>query len=304
MNSMFMVVVPTLNAARDWPRFSSALLKCVTPERVLVIDSESNDGTAELAREAGFAIETIKRAAFDHGATRQLGADLVKDSEIVVYLTQDSILASPDAIEFLVRSFDDPQVAAAYGRQLPRLGAGPIESHARLFNYPANSRIKTWHDRGEMGIKAAFLSNSFSAFRISALTSVGGFPEGVIFGEDMLTAARLLRAGYKIAYVAEAETYHSHSYGLSAEFKRNFDIGVMHNREAWLLEEFGSAGKEGKRFVVSETKFLARKSPWLIPSSMMRIAAKLLGYRAGRKEASLPVAWKRRVSANHNYWGR
>ena len=49
------VVVPTLNAARDWHSFVPALLSCgIRPDHVLIVDSESADGTAELARAAGF----------------------------------------------------------------------------------------------------------------------------------------------------------------------------------------------------------------------------------------------------------
>ena len=46
------VVVPTMNAAADWDRFAPALLACVAPERVLIVDSSSTDGTQELARAA------------------------------------------------------------------------------------------------------------------------------------------------------------------------------------------------------------------------------------------------------------
>jgi rhamnosyltransferase len=41
---------------------------------------------------------------------------------------------------------------------------------------------------------------------------VEGFPSNIIFGEDTVTAARLLSAGYKIAYLEEACADHSHTY--------------------------------------------------------------------------------------------
>ena len=42
--------------------------------------------------------------------------------------------------------------------------------------------------------------------------AVGGFPCDVIFGEDTVTAAKFLLAGWKIVYAAKAQVYHSHSY--------------------------------------------------------------------------------------------
>jgi rhamnosyltransferase len=59
-----------------------------------------------------------------------------------------------------------------------------------------------------LGIKSIFISNSFAAYRRSALLAVGGFRKDVIFGEDTVTAARLLLSGYQVAYSAQACVYH------------------------------------------------------------------------------------------------
>ncbi|MFE0678513.1 hypothetical protein ACFW26_34910, partial [Streptomyces sp. NPDC058867] len=45
--------------------------------------------------------------------------------------------------------------------------------------------------------------------------------------------------------------HHSHSYSIGEEFRRYFDVGVMHARAPWLLDRFGKAEGEGKRFVQS-----------------------------------------------------
>ena len=132
--------------------------------------------------------------------------------------------------------------------------------------------------------------------------AVGGFPQDVIFGEDTITAAKFLLAGWKIAYVAEAQVYHSHSYTWRQDFKRYFDIGVLHARENWLLKEFGSAGGEGSRFVRSELNYLWPRYWWLIPSALIRTALKLVGYRLGRIENKLSLGWKRKLSMHPNFW--
>jgi rhamnosyltransferase len=296
------VVIPTLNAAADWPLFSKPLLASVPADRVLVLDSSSVDGTVELARAAGFRVHVIERSEFNHGGTRQLAAELLPDAEILVFLTQDAVLAGSDALNRLLEAFSDPTIAAAYGRQLPRPGAEPIEAHARLFNYPQRSGIRALESKDQLGIKAIFISNSFSAYRREALMAVGGFPRNVIFGEDTVTAAKLLLSGSKIAYVAEAQAYHSHPYNVQQEFKRYFDIGVLHSREAWLLKEFGGAGGEGSRFVRSELNYLWKTDKGSIPSALIRSALKLLGYRLGRTESRLSLAWKRRLTMHPGYW--
>jgi rhamnosyltransferase len=132
--------------------------------------------------------------------------------------------------------------------------------------------------------------------------SVGGFPADVIFGEDTVTAARLLLAGYKVAYVAEACAYHSHSYAKKKEFERYFDVGVLHSREHWLLDEFRSASGEGKRFVLSELHYLWQHDAWQIPSALVSTGCKYLGYKLGRMEARIPLSIKRHLSMNSKFW--
>jgi rhamnosyltransferase len=296
------VVIPTLNAASDWPQFAPPLLASIRPEHVLIVDSYSTDGTADLARAAGFRVHTITRAEFSHGGTRQLATELLPDTKILAFLTQDAVLASSDSIVALLESFTDPNVVAAYGRQLPRTGATPIEAHARLFNYPAQSSIRELNSREQLGFKAIFISNSFAAYRRDALLAVGGFPRDLIFGEDTVAAAKLLLSGQKIAYVAEAQVYHSHTYTWRQDFKRYFDIGVLHARENWLLREFGNTGGEGSRFVQSELKYLCPRYWWLIPSAIIRTALKLIGYRLGLVENRLSLGWKRKLSMHPNFW--
>jgi rhamnosyltransferase len=296
------VVVPVLNAAKDWPGFETSLLNNISPDRVLILDSSSTDGTGDLARTAGFRVHTIARAEFNHGGTRQLAAEMLPDAEILVFLTQDAVIAGANAIDNLLKSFANPMVAAAFGRQLPRPGATPIEAHARLFNYPAQSSVRTLASREQLGFKAIFISNSFAAYRREALLAVGGFPRKVIFGEDTITAAKLLRSGWKIAYVAEAQVYHSHSYTCLQDLRRYFDIGVFHARESWLLKEFGGTGGEGGRFVRSELNYLWPKHAWWLPSALIRTGLKLVGYRLGRDENHIPLAWKRKLSLHRGFW--
>jgi rhamnosyltransferase len=268
----------------------------------MVIDSSSDDGTADLARAVGFRVHLISRSEFNHGGTRQWAAELLPKAELLIFLTQDAVLADSNALEALLAPFSDPSVAAAFGRQLPRPEAGPIEAHARLFNYPARSSIRTLESREALGFKAIFFSNSFAAYRREALMAVGGFPTNVIFGEDTITAANLLLAGWKIAYVAEAKAYHSHSYSWRQDFKRYFDIGVLHSRESWLLREFGQTVGEGRRFVASELKSLWPRSWRLILSALIRTALKLIAYKLGKIERRLNIRCKRNLSMHPRYW--
>ena len=294
--------VPTLNAGESWAGWLAAWSAQLVRPHTLAIDSSSNDATPALAVAAGLQLHAIPRASFNHGGTRQLAVGMLAEAEFLIFLTQDAILATPHSIANLLAAFDDPEVGAVCGRQLPHPDAGPIGAHARCFNYPDAGSVKSVTDIPALGIKTAFLSNSFAAYRRSALLSAGGFPEDVIFGEDMYVAARMILSGWKVAYRADAAVHHSHDYGMRQEFQRYFDIGVMHVREPWLLEKLGKPEGEGWRFVRSETAYLWKHAPHLIPSAWFRTLLKLAGYRLGKAESHLPLRLKRRIGMLHGYW--
>ena len=299
------VVIPVLNGGEIWREAARALHEQdPRPDTVLVIDSGSSDGSERLAERYGFDLLQIDKADFDHGGTRQMAVERLQDHDQIVFLTQDAVMASTDAIGKLVAAFDDPAVGVAYGRQLPRKGADPIEAHARLFNYPAQSNVRTLADVSRLGIKAAFTSNSFAAYRSLALGAVGGFPARLILSEDMVATARLLLQDWSVAYVAEACAFHSHGYRIPEEFRRYFDIGVLHQDQSWLLEQFGKPEGEGGRYVLSEFNYLLRRAPWLLPSAFIRTLAKYLGYKLGQKSASLPASVKPKLSMNSRFWSK
>lgn len=297
------LIVPTLNAGGRWQDWlDRANRQSIGLARKLVIDSSSDDHTPELARAHGFEVVSIARRDFNHGATRQKASDLLDDCDILVYLTQDALLSSSDAVAKLVAAFDDPDVAIAYGRQLPHEDAGPIGAHARLFNYPATEVKKTLADVPRLGIKTAFCSNSFAAYRRSDLVAVGGFASNVIFGEDTHVAARLLLSGKAIHYVAEAQVYHSHDYTMAEDFRRYFDVGVFHAGEPWMIDALGAAEGEGFRFMTSELTYLLKRAPWLLPSALARVGLKYAAYQLGRKEGHLPQSLKQKLSMNRAFW--
>ena len=146
------------------------------------------------------------------------------------------------------------------------------------------------------------MSNSFAAYRRAALLDVGGFPPDVILAEDMYAAARMILAGWKVAYDGDAACRHSHNYRASEEFRRYFDLGVFHARAPWIRAELGGAGGEGRDYVLSELRFLGARRLLLWPVSLWRNAGKLLGYKLGQIERVLPLAAKRRLSMHRGFW--
>src|ERR1700744_710055 len=299
------VLIPTLNAGSNWITLLESIKnQNVVFDKLIIIDSGSTDKTVQYAKDFGFTVLTIKKENFDHGYARMLLSNAAEGSDILVYLTQDCILADADSIRNLIAVFDDDKVALAYGRQLPHKGAKILESHARLFNYPDKSVIKKFEDRSELGIKTTFSSNSFAAFRKVALDEIGGFAEKSISGEEIIAGAKLLKKGWKVAYVAESKVYHSHDYTILEEFKRYFDIGVFDSVNQWMLDDFGKAYGEGLKYIQSEFKYVLKNNILVLPKMGFSFGAKFLGYKLGLRHSRFSKSTNRKLSMHKKYWNK
>ena len=297
------LAVPTLNAGAGWHDFLDGLARqTLQPDRKLIIDSGSDDTTVVRAKQAGFDAIEISASEFDHGKVRQMAVALLSDCDIILLATQDIQFAEKTSIESLMKSFKSPDVVAAYGRQVAFPDASPSERHARAFNYPDQSSEKALADRSRLGIKTAFISNTFAAYRRQALLDVGGFPQCLIFGEDMYVGGKLLQNGGKIAYCADALVFHSHNDSLWRLMRRSFDIGVFHRKEAWLLETFATPEKEGWRLLRSEIRLFWEDCRSLFWVPIVRNGARFLAYRLGRLHHVLPLWLNRFFSLNRSYW--
>lgn len=269
---------------------------------LLIIDSGSNDEYKSEIKNMNCLVKKIDVKTFNHGGTRQMGADMFPDKDIYIFLTQDAILANEKSIENIVKVFDNFNIGCAYGRQLPHKDANLFSSYARLFNYKDRSYIYSINDKEKYGIKTAFCSNSFAAYRRKALNEIGGFPINTILSEDMYVAAKMLLNKWSVAYCSDAIVYHSHDYTIWQEFKRYFDIGVFHSRESWIRDTFGGAEGEGKKYIISEFKYLIERNIMLIFPMIIRDIMKFFGFRLGMKERFINKHIKRKISMIKNFW--
>ena len=301
----YRIIIPLLNAQKFLPDLLRVLSSISedTVRKTLFIDSSSTDHTLAILRAAGAQhVHVIARKNFDHGGTRSMAAKLC-DEDIVIFLTQDALPTDADSIHRLLLAMDDKDVAAAYGRQLPYPDCDIFGTHLRSYNYPDQPYLRSYADRATHGIKTAFLSNSFAAYRRSSMEQIGWFKNNLVLGEDMVAGAMLLKAGYKLAYASTATVWHSHKYTLTEEFRRYFDIGVMHSSESWILSEFGRPEGEGWCYLRSAISYLRQhRQSKLIPSLLLRTLFKLMGYKLGARYRMLPRSLIIRASMHPDWW--
>lgn len=297
------VLIPTYKPDQKCVQLVRRLLKqSVAVHRIYLIDTDTGIFPEELYGISDrVLIHRILPEVFDHGGTRNLGAEL-SDAEILVYMTQDAVPADEYLIERLVEGLEEERVGAVYARQLPSEDCQLIERYTRGFNYPKTSRLKSAEDLPVLGIKTYFCSNVCAAYRRDVYEQMGGFVKRTIFNEDMILAGKMIQNGWNIYYAADAKVIHSHNYNCRQQFHRNFDLAVSQADHPEIFEGVPSEG-EGLRLVKDTAVYLIKiKKPWLILALVWKSGFKYLGYQLGKHYKKLPRWLVLKCTMNPRYW--
>lgn len=270
--------------------------------RIILMNTEEKHFPAELTGVWDrVEVYHLAKEEFDHGGTRDRGVRM-STADLVVCMTQDAMPADETLIEELVKPFDDPEVWAAYARQLPNEDCREVEKYTRSFNYPEKSMVKTKEDLDRLGIKTFFCSNVCAAWRREKYLELGGFVKHTIFNEDMILAGTMIKQGGKIAYCAKAKVIHSHNYSAFQQFHRNFDLAVS---QTMYPEVFGDirSESEGIKLVKKSLSYCIKiGKPWLMIQVVTQSAGKLLGYKMGQRYRSLPMWLILRCTMSPSFW--
>lgn len=279
----------------------------ISVNRIILINTEQGyfdtliAGTNFWQRYKNITVKHISKREFDHGYTRRR-AVAESDADYFVMMTDDAIPADDCLIEKLLAPVMEGKAGMSYARQLTGDSSSVIEKFTRKFNYPEKSELKSKEDLAEKGIKTFFASNVCAAYDRKTYDALGGFVKHTIFNEDMIYARKLIDAGGKIAYVAEARVYHSHNYTGKQQFQRNFDLGVSH---AQYPDVFGGVRteNEGIKLVKMTCRYLVSiRKPWLIFQLIWQSGCKYLGYFLGKRYRRLPDRAVKAFSMNKEYW--
>lgn len=297
------VVIPIYKPSAELKNILKRLLnQTVQVNHIFLLQTiEKGDRLMEEFNSDIISVHPVLKKDFDHGATRHMGMGL-SDAEFVLFMTHDAIPANKKLIEKLLISMTDPDVAISYGRQLARKNSDIIEKMTRIYNYPKKSCTKSKSDFEKLGIKTYFCSNVCAMYRKSVYESLGGFVQKTIFNEDMIMASKVINAGYKVTYCADAIVFHSHSYTCMQQFRRNFDLGVSQKQYD---DVFGniSSEKEGAGYAGKIILALLRRGEILkAVYFVLQCVFKLAGYRLGINYDKLPkkiVLW---CTMNKGYW--
>lgn len=305
---MISIIIPVKNGGTDLRRCLDGIAAQDVAEEVevVVVDSGSADGSAELAEQRGARVRRIAPEDFDHGATRNLGASLAQ-GDVLVFTSQDAHAEDPAWLHALVAPLrNDPALAGTYGRQVAHPDAKPPERFFLDFLYGPRGRTQRAGRPEELTMHTTLFSNVAAAIRRDVFARFG-FAEDIIMSEDQEWSRRVLLEGYALRYVPEAVVRHSHPYTVRDAFRRFFDSGVSAER-AYLAggaPAQRTVRREALRYAREELRWLWRSGHrrWL-PYAAVYEGAKFAGLQLGARHRRLPAGLRRRLSASPGYWTR
>ena len=296
---MISVVIPVKNGGADLVRCLDGIARQVVdePVEIVVVDSGSTDGSADRARERGALVHEIPPEEFGHGRTRNLGVGL-SSGDLVVFTSQDAVAADEHWLAHLsTAARGGPEVAGAYGRQLPHPGARPPEEFFLDFMYGPAGRTQRLVPSQELDYRATLFSNVNAAVPRGLLERFP-FRDDLTMSEDQEWSRRALREGYALVYEPRAVVRHSHPYTIATAFRRFFDSGVS-AEHAYVEGDASRAAlrRAGGRYAREELSWLWRsgRRRW-IPYTVVYELAKFAGLQLGLRHRRLPRSLVSRFS--------
>lgn len=230
------VVIPVKNGGKAFAETLGKIRsqKKVGEVEIVVLDSESTDGSVALAESFGCRVVRIPQKEFNHGATRHVGADAAR-GEYLVFTVQDAVPASSYWLYAMVSPFFSvPDLGAVSSMQF-------VRPEADLFSlwtsHEANAIIGTDGDT-VYGLLPSFdftnweLLDPMTKRRLSYVDDVSScIPRRVyrevplratINAEDIDLGIRLLEKGKKLGFLASTGVFHWHDRGADYVLKRHY----------------------------------------------------------------------------------
>ncbi|MEM7247414.1 MAG: glycosyltransferase family 2 protein [Acidobacteriota bacterium] len=204
-----------------------------------VIDSGSTDRTLEYIEHFEHRLHEIRPEQYVPGRVLNGGAERA-DTELLVCLNSDCYMLHPQALGNLIAVFDDPEVQAAYARQVARPEHPTWVQRDYEESFPPEHPAPPW----------ITLSMPLAAMRRSVWEERQFYDEA--WGsEDTEWGHWAKENGKKIVYVPDSLVMHSHDYTFRQLYGRRFIEGEA---DAFIYGEDASLIDVAKRTLSSAAR--------------------------------------------------
>ena len=224
------VIIPTYNAGDEIVAMIQTLQgqQNIGHVEIIVVDSESKDGTADRAEQLGAKVIRILQSEFSHSYARNLGAQKAT-GEYLLFMTQDAMPNGTLWLCGLMQPVLNSDVVAVSCRETPRTDCDLL------------GRIAIWFHGNYMGIleqdrimQLPPVQDFNSIRRNAQLSDVACLIQRKLFldfmyqgnyAEDLDLGIRLIRAGHSLALLSSVQVIHSHNRPALYYLKRSLVDG-------------------------------------------------------------------------------
>ena len=166
---------------------------------IIVVDSGSTDATLSIVSQYPVTVLHIEKEDFSFGHSLNIGCETAS-GEFLVFASAHVYPLYADWIGQLIQPFEDERIACVYGNQSGNDATKFSEHQVFARWFPDESDLNQDHP---------FCNNANAAVRKSVWEKVR-YDETLTGLEDLAWAKRVISAGYRIAYQADAEIIHVH----------------------------------------------------------------------------------------------
>ncbi|WP_092486129.1 glycosyltransferase family 2 protein [Candidatus Ichthyocystis hellenicum] len=232
------VVIPVHNGGETWSQVLAAVQEqSVKVKELIVLDIESTDSTSSIAEDHSAKVIPIFAKDWDPWHTRLWGAGQTKESEIIVYLSQNCVLESHYALEELANTLISKNSDMVYGRQKCDRNAPANLSNLYRNFFPAhNCTREEITKRLPIAMRFCLYYHAFAAYSKQKLLELNNaLPNRLFAAEDLLIMDHLLRENKLVSYCARATVIRATTPSLKQYFRHSMDRGTAYSKEKNLL---------------------------------------------------------------------
>ena len=274
-----------MRSQNDMPLVAETLSRLSEQEcefELMVLDNASSDGTAEEVKKYTDKVVNIPSGEYIPGKVLNLGMEL-STGEFTAFINSDCTPQNSKWLSELLAGFKDEQVAAVFGRQVPRPDCKILFAKDTEDTYGDGSRQKYWRH---------CFSMASSAIRRSVWEKMK-FDERLQYSEDIDWTWRARQQGYSIGYVPESIVMHSHNYSLRVFHKRHYGEGkaeaIIFDWPSWQKSLLRYSLLPCARQVLSDWKYCLPRFALggVLYSPMLRMAqafGRRTGFKAGLRK--------------------
>ncbi|WP_092402801.1 MULTISPECIES: glycosyltransferase family A protein [Candidatus Ichthyocystis] len=289
------VVIPTHNAGNTWSLVLKAIQKqSIKVKEIVVLDIESTNSTINIAEDHFARVIPIFAKDWDPWFTRQWAASQTKESDIVVYLSQDCILDDYYSLEQLVDKLISKNSYMVYGRQKCGHDAPPnIKQIYKSFFPTHNLNINEIEKLLPAAMRLCVYYHAFAAyFRKKLLKFNYNLPNKVIAADDIIVMDHLLKNQETIDYCPKAAVLRSPTPSIKQYFQQSIDRGVSYYKEKNNLSFTDRDTGVIRKFLPKEKNLtLDRDIAMKKLIGVVYLAAQKIGYQIGKHN---PSGWSNR----------